>query len=75
MLKPQREGGGNNIYGEDIKDALLKMKDSNERMAWILMERIFPPIIKGYMVRPGGPIVPSISELVSELGVYGVVIG
>lgn len=39
VLKPQREGGGNNIYGEEIKDAILKMKDSKERTAWILMER------------------------------------
>ncbi|XP_022904635.1 glutathione synthetase-like isoform X2 [Onthophagus taurus] len=75
VLKPQREGGGNNIYGEEIKDAILKMKDSKERSAWILMERIHPPISSGYIVRPGGPEVPELLDLVSELGIYGVIIG
>lgn len=51
------------------------MKDSQERTAWILMERIFPPITKGYIVRPGEPVPPTISEVVSEFGMYGVIIG
>lgn len=75
VLKPQREGGGNNIYGLEIRDAMLKMKDSKERTAWILMERIHPPVITGYIVRPGGSNPPSLSEMVSELGIFGVVIG
>lgn len=74
VLKPQREGGGNNVYGLDIPKALKAMKN-NERSAWILMERIFPPISKGYLIRPGGPEVPQVVELLSELGVFGVVIG
>lgn len=75
MLKPQREGGGNNIYGKDIKDAILKMKNSKERSAWILMERISPPVTYNYMVRPGSSGIPELSELISELGIFGVVIG
>ncbi|CAG9858071.1 unnamed protein product [Phyllotreta striolata] len=75
VLKPQREGGGNNIYGTEIKSALLEMKDSQERTAWILMERIFPPISKGYMVRPDQPVPPAIMEMVSEFGIFGVIIG
>ncbi|KAI4466782.1 glutathione synthetase [Holotrichia oblita] len=75
VLKPQREGGGNNIYGKEIRDAILKMKDSRERTAWILMERINPPISTGYIVRPGGPKIPELVDLVSELGIFGVVIG
>lgn len=75
VLKPQREGGGNNIYGQEIRDAILNMKDSKERTAWILMERIKPPISTGYMIRAGGPKVPPLVEMVSELGVFGVVIG
>ena len=43
VLKPQREGGGNNVYGEDIKPFLQKIKDSAERSAYILMDRIHPP--------------------------------
>lgn len=75
VLKPQREGGGNNIYGNDISKALLSMKDNRERTAWIIMERIRPPISKGYMVRPGEPIPPKLINMVSELGIFGVVIG
>ncbi|RZC33262.1 glutathione synthetase-like [Asbolus verrucosus] len=75
VLKPQREGGGNNVYGLEVRDAVKKMKDSAERTAWILMERIHPPLSKGYMVRPGGGNLPEIVEMVSELGIFGVVIG
>ncbi|KAG5887361.1 hypothetical protein JTB14_018376 [Gonioctena quinquepunctata] len=75
VLKPQREGGGHNIYGKDIKDAIAKMKDKMERTAWILMEKIIPPITRGYLIRPGDPNPPPISEMVSELGIFGVVIG
>lgn len=46
-----------------------------ERSAWILMERIMPPISKGYMIRPGGPSPPALVDLVSELGIFGAVIG
>ncbi|XP_030759459.1 glutathione synthetase-like isoform X1 [Sitophilus oryzae] len=75
VLKPQREGGGNNVYGKEIRDTLLAMKDSRERTAWILMERIRPPISTGYIVRAGNTNPPPLVEMVSELGIFGVVIG
>uniref|UniRef100_A0A182KGK9 Glutathione synthetase n=1 Tax=Anopheles christyi TaxID=43041 RepID=A0A182KGK9_9DIPT len=74
VLKPQREGGGNNVYGEDIP-AALKAMSSAERSAWILMERIFPPLSDGYMIRPNGPSPPPLVQLVSELGIFGTIIG
>ena len=56
VLKPQREGGGNNVYGADIKPFLEDIKDSEERNAYIMMDRIKPTITTNYMVRPGaGP--------------------
>ena len=75
VMKPQREGGGNNLYDTDIKTELERIKDSEEREAWILMDRIIPPVQQNYMVRPlqDGPLTPV--EVVSELGVYGVIIG
>lgn len=54
---------------------MLKMKDSRERTAWILMERILPPLSTGYIVRPGGANPPPLCEMVSELGIFGVIIG
>ncbi|KAL0861287.1 hypothetical protein ABMA27_008848 [Loxostege sticticalis] len=75
VLKPQREGGGNNLYGSDVRDALIRMRHSRERAAYILMERILPPLVAGYVVRPGAPVPPPITDLVSELGIFGVIIG
>ncbi|XP_045461190.1 glutathione synthetase-like isoform X2 [Harmonia axyridis] len=75
VLKPQREGGGNNIYGMDVKKAMLEMKNSKERTAWILMERIHPPVSKSYIIRPGDKNLPILEDVISELGIYGVVIG
>ncbi|XP_045540397.1 glutathione synthetase-like isoform X1 [Papilio machaon] len=75
VLKPQREGGGNNLYGPDVREALLRMRHSRERAAYILMERILPPLVSGYVVRPGAPVPPPLCDLVSELGIFGVIIG
>lgn len=74
-MKPQREGGGNNIYGTDVRNTILQMKNSKERTAYILMERIHPPISKSYLVRPGDEDIPDLVDVISELGIYGVVIG
>ena len=41
MLKPQREGGGNNLYGEALQ---RRLQDSKGLAAYILMQRIRPPI-------------------------------
>ena len=73
VLKPQREGGGNNVYGDDIKPFLEKIKDSDERNAFILMDRIHPPVTTNYMVRPGAE--PALVDVISELGIFGYVIG
>lgn len=78
VLKPQREGGGNNVYNEDIKLHLESMKNSEERSAWILMDRFYPPVQKSYIVRAQNEPFNNylrFFDVVSELGVYGVVIG
>lgn len=41
VLKPQREGGGNNLYGPAILD---RLQDTKGLAAFILMQRIRPPI-------------------------------
>lgn len=74
VLKPQREGGGHNIYGDDIKSALLSMSGSKEGYAWILMDRIHPPVQANYVVRPKYPVTTT-QDIVGELGIFGVVIG
>ncbi|KAK9460671.1 glutathione synthase [Lipomyces oligophaga] len=72
VLKPQREGGGNNVYREKIPEFLASLPDESYWNGYILMELIEPPIdITNSIMRLGeirqGPVV-------SELGVYGCVL-
>uniref|UniRef100_A0A3Q1CLA3 Glutathione synthetase n=1 Tax=Amphiprion ocellaris TaxID=80972 RepID=A0A3Q1CLA3_AMPOC len=69
VLKPQREGGGNNIYGSEICQVLEGMKDSTERMAYILMDKIHPRPVQNYLLRQDAPL--KVSNCLSELGVFG----
>ncbi|XP_035826147.1 glutathione synthetase isoform X1 [Aplysia californica] len=73
VLKPQREGGGNNLYNDDITNFFTEHNRSKERSAYILMEKISSWQQKNYLVKPGVPF--ALSDVVSELGVYGVYIG
>ncbi|KAF8942994.1 hypothetical protein BGZ47_005931 [Haplosporangium gracile] len=68
VMKPQREGGGNNIYGKDIQEA-LKTLTAEQRNAYILMDIIRPPITKNVLLRKGQL---QRADVVSELGVYGI---
>lgn len=70
VLKPQREGGGNNIYGSEICEVLGGMKDSTERTAYILMDKIHPTPVRNYLLRRDAPL--KISNCLSELGVFGI---
>merc|ERR1719323_355735 len=51
----------------------LEVEHSEERNAYILMDRIQPPVTSNYMVRPGQP--PKLVDVISELGIFGYVIG
>ena len=83
VLKPQREGGGNNIYRMDIppfldalaeKDKLLTSKGPKAREAYILMDLIEPPLgATAIMVKAGEERGTKV-EVVSELGIYGVML-
>lgn len=68
VLKPQREGGGNNVYRRAISE-FLKTLPETHWPAHILMEMIEPPaqsnmILRNGEVQQGG--------VICELGVYGV---
>ena len=72
VLKPQREGGGNNVYKDAIPQFLDTLPES-EREAWIAMRLIKTPQGLGnYLVRAGGAIEGVVkSEVISELGIFG----
>nr|CAG8478739.1 7399_t:CDS:2 [Entrophospora candida] len=71
VMKPQREGGGNNIYGSDIPLALMNLSKS-ERSSYILMDLIKPPSVKNIVIRKGELIK---EEMISELGIFGFFLG
>lgn len=72
VLKPQREGGGNNVYKEAIPPFLDSLP-AHEREAWIAMELIKTPQGLGnYLVRAGGGTEGAVkAEVISELGIFG----
>ncbi|XP_033224633.1 glutathione synthetase-like [Belonocnema kinseyi] len=75
VLKPQREGGGNNFYDDDVRIQLEKMKDSKERTGWILMDRICPPPLKNILIRADSEECVEAQDVITELGIYGVIVG
>lgn len=68
VLKPQREGGGNNIYKAQIP-AFLRSLPESEWGAYVLMELIHPPTHKNKLLRDGKVYN---EEIISELGIFGV---
>ncbi|XP_065571867.1 glutathione synthetase-like isoform X2 [Artemia franciscana] len=75
VLKPQREGGGNNIYGEDVAKELTKLGRTKERESFILMKLIKPPIIDNFINRPGHGDQIRLEPTICELGIFGAYIG
>ncbi|KAG5087133.1 hypothetical protein JHK82_054530 [Glycine max] len=70
VMKPQREGGGNNIYGDELRETLLKLQEagSQEDAAYILMQRIFPATSPAILVRDGNW---DTGHVISEAGIFG----
>ena len=67
VLKPQREGGGNNIYRSAIPPFLKSLPESHWK-SYILMEIITPPPVHNMILRNG---VIEKGGVICELGIYG----
>jgi glutathione synthase len=67
VMKPQREGGGNNVYRKAIPGFLKDLPDSHWS-AWILMEMIEPPAQSNVIFRNGES---QKGGVICELGRYG----
>jgi glutathione synthase len=83
VLKPQREGGGYNYYGEKLAQKLRenvvlsehddkKVKLGGKLGEFILMERLFPPKQQAILLRAGK--IEGSGETISELGCFGTVV-
>jgi glutathione synthetase len=69
VLKPQREGGGNNIYRSKIPPFLKSIPERDYKQ-YILMELIQPPTdAKNTVLRSDGQVVSG--NVISELGIFG----
>jgi glutathione synthetase len=81
VLKPQREGGGYNFYGDTLAEKLRDNVKVNEDgtleldsllSEYILMERLFPPEQKAILLRSGK--VQGSGDSISELGCFGTIL-
>eukprot|EP00457_Paulinella_chromatophora_P004822 gb/GEZN01004835.1/.p1 GENE.gb/GEZN01004835.1/~~gb/GEZN01004835.1/.p1 ORF type:complete len:517 (-),score=86.42 gb/GEZN01004835.1/:302-1852(-) len=64
VMKPQREGGGNNLWGKQISETLKKGTGLD---AYVLMERILPLPSASALVRNEKV---TVGPCLSELGIY-----
>ena len=75
VLKPQREGGGHNLYGDELKQTLLTATH-DELSQYVLMERMRPTPAPALALdckatAAAGHAVPVlVEEAISELGIY-----
>lgn len=68
VLKPQREGGGNNHYRAAIPPFLESLPDPSHWRSYILMELITPPPVANVILRNGQV---ERGGVICELGVFG----
>ena len=71
VLKPQREGGGNNLYGAELRRTLGSL-DQHAKSAYILMSRIVPEAQEHVHVRAGAT---EVGPAISEMGIFTAYIG
>ncbi|KAK9469690.1 hypothetical protein V1512DRAFT_219063 [Lipomyces arxii] len=69
VLKPQREGGGNNVYREKIPGFLRELGGEDKWSGYILMELIEPPTDVTNSILRAGKV--SSGKVTSELGIFG----
>lgn len=84
VLKSNQEGGGNNVFGEQIIDKLDRILSNNENDAYFLMQFIRQKAIKSLLIFKQPPPSsattsvacqpPPYNQIDSELGIYGSVL-
>jgi glutathione synthase len=71
VVKPQREGGGNNLFGSAVREALSEWPLAKLR-GYILMERLWPRVRDAVFVREG---VSTTLPALCEVGVFTCLLG
>lgn len=54
----------------------MSCMDSKERSAWILMDKINPPVQQNYLIRPNQDFETNstLYDVVSEIGIFGTIL-
>ncbi|KAF7255438.1 hypothetical protein EG68_07414 [Paragonimus skrjabini miyazakii] len=73
VLKPQREGGGNNFFDDDLVRMLNKLIEQGDQHSYVIMERLYPFVVENYVLHSKRT--HDRRQMVSELGIFGVFIG
>ena len=68
VLKPQREGGGNNKYDDELLDLISNHRDLLNN--FIAMEKILPPRCRTSLIKPNEKHLLHV-ECINEIGIYG----
>lgn len=71
VLKPQREGGGNNKYDDELLQIVQNHDDQLDN--YIAMEKIRPPTCRAILVKANGENILN-AECVNEIGIYGAIL-
>ena len=69
VLKPNKEGGGNNFFDDDILPVIKMMENTEEMKNYILMQRLNPPDLPICLINPCKEVYLTTGN--SELGVFG----
>ena len=69
VMKPQRDGGGHNLWDREMVETLEKLKNNPERSRFILMRILKPPVLKNRFLR-SGETVTDVVDTKSEIGLY-----
>ena len=65
VMKPQREGGGNNLWDEEMITMLRELANDERRSSYILMKKLQPPHVKNRFIRRG--VLSDVKTTISEV--------
>lgn len=71
VLKPQREGGGNNKYDDELLDLIENHREILNN--FIAMEKILPPRCRTSLIKPNDKHLLNV-ECINEIGIYGTIL-
>ncbi|XP_063723214.1 uncharacterized protein LOC134851175 [Symsagittifera roscoffensis] len=72
VIKPQREGGGNNLFGDEIVQQFANKPNRSDLSTYVAMELITPAIITNYAGRASDGSILVMPEAAAEVGICSI---